>query len=357
MRRVVAVLAAIVSLGVATAPPAAAHTIGGVTATNYRTELTAITPATPGVTVRVRDLGRRLELENRTKDEVVVLGYQNEPYLRVGPAGAFENVKSPTLYQNKITSGSTQLVELPAIADPLAPPEWRRRNGSDSISWRDHRAVWTGDDPPRVRANPGVAQTVQPRWSVGLIKGEGPGQQSIDVAGRITWVPGPAAWPWFLATIAFFAIAMVAGLRPRWWVALSALLAIFLAVDMVRLYGAATQGGGSALGGLLKALLFGLIETMAWGAGIWAIGAIQRKSAVGLYVLMAVGLAIGFISGVGDLLNFAYSQVPTALPFFVARVSVAICLGLGFGLVAGAFLALRKLGPLIPNLTTAASRA
>jgi len=143
----------------------------------------------------------------------------------------------------------------------------------------------------------------------------------------------------------------------RWPTALSGLLAVFLAVDMVRLYGAATQGGGSALAGLLKALVFGVLEVMAWAAGVWAVGAIQQRRAVGLYAAMAVGLAIGFVSGVGDLLNLAYSQVPTALPAVVARAAVAVCLGVGFGLVAGSFMALRKLGPIMPSLSTAASRA
>lgn len=355
LRRAAAALTAVVAAGIAAAPPASAHTIGGVAATNYRTEITAVTPTTPGVIIRVRDLGRRLELENRTSEDVVVQGYQNEPYLRVGPAGVFENVRAPSLYQNKITTGNAALVDLPAEADPLAPPEWRRRGGGNTVSWRDHRARWEGADPPSVRANPGVAQTVVPRWSVGLLKG--PNQASVVVAGRISWVPGPAAWPWFLSTLAFFGLAFLAGMAKRWWTALSALLAVFLAVDMVRLFGAATQGGGSALSGLVKALLFGVLEVMAWAAGVWAIGAIQQRRAVGLYAAMAVGLAIGFVSGVGDLLNLAYSQVPTALPLFVARGAVAVCLGVGFGLVAGSFVALRKLGPIIPSLTTAATRS
>jgi len=341
--------------GVAGAPRAEAHTIGGVAATNYRSEITSMTPRTPGVTVRVRDLGRRLELENRTGEDVVVAGYQSEPYLRVGPAGVFENVRSPSLYQNKVAPGSSSLVELPEIADPLAPPEWRRRGGGDSVSWRDHRARWEGDDPPAVRANPGKEQVVVPRWSVELRKGAG--QSPIVVAGRISWAPGPAVWPWLVATLALFGLALAAGSTRRWWVALSALLAVFLAVDMVRLYGSATQGGGSVFGGLVQALGLGVLEVLAWGAGAWAIGAIQRQRAVGVYAAMAVGLSIGFVSGVGDLLNLAYSQVPTALPTPVARAAVTVCLGVGFGLAAGGFVALRKQGPVLPGISTAASRA
>ena len=58
------------------------------------------------MTVRIRDLGRRIELVNDTDQDVVVLGYQSEPYLRVGPAGVFENGRSPSLYQNRVTTGA-----------------------------------------------------------------------------------------------------------------------------------------------------------------------------------------------------------------------------------------------------------
>jgi hypothetical protein len=78
---------------------------------------------------------------------------------------------------------------------------------------------------------------------------------------------------------------------------------------------------------------------------------VQRGRAVGLYAAMAVGVAIGFVSGVGDLLNLAYSQVPSALPTAAARAAVVVCLGVGFGLVGASFLALRQLGPLLPAPT------
>jgi hypothetical protein len=125
---------------------------------------------------------------------------------------------------------------------------------------------------------------------------------------------------------------------------LSGALAVLLAVDAVRLYGAATASGDSVVSGLLEALVFGILEVAAWAGGVWAVGALQQRKAVGAYAAMAVGLVIGFISGVGDLLNLAYSQVPTAIPVSYARFAVAVCLGIGFGLVGGGFLALRQLG-------------
>lgn len=339
--RVLTALVTAAVVVVVAAGPAAAHTVGGVEATNYRSEITAITPTVPGVTIRLRDLGGRVELTNRTDEDIIVQGYENEPYLRVGPSGVFENRRSPSLFQNRITSGSTELVELPPEADPAAPPEWRRRNGGQTVSWRDHRVRWTEADPPAVRANPSVAQTVVSRWSLGFLRGQS--TESIVVTGRIAWIPGPAVWPWLVATVVLFAAVLVAGASRSWPQLLSAALAVMIAVDVVRLFGAATQGGGSLVSGLAKAALGGILEVAAWAGGVWAIGAIQKRRVVGLYAAMAVGVVIGFVSGVGDLLNLAYSQVPTTIPVSIARAAVAVCLGIGFGLVGGCFLAARKL--------------
>jgi len=344
-RRVASVVAAAAAVIVGTAQPASAHTIGGVQATNYRSEIIAVTPAVPGLTIRLRDLGRRIELVNKTGQDGMILGYQGEPYLRVGPAGVFENRRSPSLYQNKVTTGTATLTSLPPQADPNAPPEWHRRSGGRTVSWRDHRVRWEGADPPGVRANPGLTQTVLTQWNVALVHGTDP----VAVTGRITWVPGPAATPWLLSIVLLFVLTFALG-ATRWWPgALSGALAFLLAGDMVRLYGAATAAGGSVVAGLLKAFLFGLLEVMAWAAGVWAVGAVQERRAVGLYAAMAVGVVIGFVSGVGDLLNLAYSQVPTALPTDAARAAVVVCLGLGFGLVGGSFLALRRLGSDTPQ--------
>ena len=334
-----AVVAALLVVVGGMAPPAAAHTIGGVTATNYRTEITAITPPVPGLGFRLRDLGGRMEAENRTDRDLVLLGYQNEPYLRVGPGGVFENRRAPSLIQDKNPT-SNELVALPPDVTPTAEPEWHRRSGGRTVSWPDHRVRWPSADPQSVKDNPGLEQTVVSRWSVAFLHGG----DSIVVTGRIAWVPGPSTMPWFLLALLLFGATFAAG-ATRWWPGLlSGALAVLLAVDMVRLYGAATASGGSVVAGLLEALLFGILEVAAWAGGVWAIGALQERKAVGAYAAMAVGLVIGFISGVGDLLNLAYSQVPTSNPVTYARAAVSVCLGIGFGLVGGGFFALRRLG-------------
>ena len=51
--------------------------------------------------VKVIENGRRLELTNDSSATVVVSGYENEPYLRIGPDGVFENTRSPAVFQNR----------------------------------------------------------------------------------------------------------------------------------------------------------------------------------------------------------------------------------------------------------------
>ena len=53
---------------------------------------------------------------------MVVLGYDDEPYLRVGPRGVFENVKSPATYLNR------------SLTVTAAPPTMPRRSNTATDS-------------------------------------------------------------------------------------------------------------------------------------------------------------------------------------------------------------------------------
>jgi hypothetical protein len=104
LRKLAVVAGAVVVLVIAGAARADAHTITGVSPTNYRSEIVGVNPRLPGVSVHLLDLGNRVELVNRGATDVIVLGYQGEPYLRVGPAGVFENRRSPSVALNKASA-------------------------------------------------------------------------------------------------------------------------------------------------------------------------------------------------------------------------------------------------------------
>src|SRR2546421_5218325 len=101
------------------ASPASAHTITGVAPTDYRSEILGVNPRLPGVSVRLLDLGNRVELTNTGAVDVVVFGYQGEPYLRVGPSGVFENRRSPSVALNRVTATRTS-TSTTAVAPPSA---------------------------------------------------------------------------------------------------------------------------------------------------------------------------------------------------------------------------------------------
>src|SRR5262245_15534487 len=188
---------------VAFASPAGAHGIGGTQPTNYETTITRVDPPVPGVHVEVVDLGNRLRLTNDTSHDVVVLGYDGEPYLRVGPRGVFENRKSPATYLNRsrVPTGPA-----PASADSAAPPVWQRVSDASSATWHDHRAHWMGSDPPpAVQRDPGREHVID-RWTVGLRVGGRP----VAVHGVLEWVPPPSPWPWVAIAVATAAIVVAA---------------------------------------------------------------------------------------------------------------------------------------------------
>ena len=104
------------------AVPAAVHTVGGAQASNYQTRIRAIEPPVAGLRVEVVDAGARLR--NTTGQEVVVLGDAGEPYLRVGPAGVFENRRSPATYRNRVRTSPHQLRPRPTRPGQRSGDAW-----------------------------------------------------------------------------------------------------------------------------------------------------------------------------------------------------------------------------------------
>ncbi|MGH3545923.1 MAG: hypothetical protein ACRDPW_08360, partial [Mycobacteriales bacterium] len=83
------------------AAPAQAHVAGAPAATDYRTTLERITPAVPGLSVRIVQSGTRMELHNRTGKTLEVLGYSDEPYLKITQTTTYVNTHSPSAYRNE----------------------------------------------------------------------------------------------------------------------------------------------------------------------------------------------------------------------------------------------------------------
>ena len=308
-----------------------AHGIGGIRPSNYDTRVTAVRPSVRGITVRAVDLGDRLELTNTTGSDVVVVGYNGEPYLRVGPRGVYENVRSPAVYLNRTRQATAPV---PRRADPNAAPVWRRTGDGRTVLWHDHRAHWMGaQDPPEVRRDSSVEHLVQ-RFTVEL-RHDG---RRIDVAGDVRWVPGPSPWPWVIAA-ALLAVAIALASRTRVAVpVLGATLGIVAVSETLHLVGSwagTTVGTATKLGASAYAIGGILISIVAL---VWLL---RRGVDAAAPLVLIAGLFLALAGGLADITVLTRSQLPTTLSGGVARTTVTLALGLGAGLAATGALRLR----------------
>ena len=175
------------------APPAAAEEAGLVS------ELRETKPAVSGLELQVSGGDRFLLLENGTGKEVVVMGYEDEPYLRFRPNRVVEeNVRSPSKYAN---ADRYALTPLPPQANSGAAPRWRTVSRDGSHRWFDHR-IHSMDrgTPPQVK-DEGVRTKIFD-WSVPMTVG---GAQ-VRALGTLEWVPAESS-----GTSAGVVVAIVAG--------------------------------------------------------------------------------------------------------------------------------------------------
>jgi hypothetical protein len=318
---VVAMAALLVAVGAA---PAAAHAVGGAQASNYQTRILSIQPVVPGLEVEVADAGARLRVRNRTGREVTVLGYAGEPYLRVGPAGVYENRRSPATYLNRTRINPAPP---PPDASANAPPRWRRIGDGDTVTWHDHRAHWMGaTDPPQVKAAPNRTQVVMPGWQAELRVGN----QPVRITGDLRWIPGPSPWPWLAVAVAWLLLVLLASRQPAWPRLLAVLTGLLIAVDMLHTVGI---WAGSSASAATKAY-----ASLGSWAG-WILGGLAIYRLLGPHPRRAsIYLALGAVlmadvGGIGDLGSLYRSQLAVAFPDPLTRALVATTLGLGVGLV------------------------
>ncbi len=162
----------------AAAPPAFAHEGNP----NYLSQVEAITPRTSGVTVEILNRDDRLLLQNTSGEDVVIEGYDDEPYARVLADGTVEvNTNSEAYYVNEDRFAN---VDVPAGVDSDGPPRWKEISRTGRFEWHDHRAHWMGaGTPPQVKDE--SARTKVFDWRVPLELG---GERGA-ISGTLFWTP------------------------------------------------------------------------------------------------------------------------------------------------------------------------
>ena len=161
--RLLVVLAGLLA-SLALAGPAAAHVGGGAAGSDFDARVLAVTPEVPGLSVRVLQFGEEVELVKGTGTEVVVPGYDDDPYLRIGPDGVWRNANSPATYINLDRYGRTTLparaasarssAGLSALHGPHQPAQKSTTTGSSrercsTSAWKVASLTSTGIRPRR----------------------------------------------------------------------------------------------------------------------------------------------------------------------------------------------------------------
>lgn len=200
-------LAVALLAAVTVAPSAFAHPRAEGYARGFQSKVLSVEPEVAGLTVKVVDGDDRLRIENESGTELVVLGYDGEPYLRIGERGVHRNERSPAAYLNRDRFARTAV---PLRADSAAEPVWRRVSARPVWQWHDHRIQWMGAGPPtQVREAPRETHAIFD-WQVPALLGE----RTLTVSGRLDYVPPEedgSSWV-VVALVAITGVAAVAGL-------------------------------------------------------------------------------------------------------------------------------------------------
>ncbi len=318
--------------------PALAHGGGGSSdATNFYSVVRQ-TPD-PELSWEVIAGDALLQLRNASNQEVMVLGYQNEPYLRFSPGGGvFENRHSPAAYLNDDRYAQTRV---PPSANPQASPRWERVSDGSSHAWHDHRIHWMAKTrPPAVAADPDQAHTVLD-WKVPYRLGA----QERAVAGTLRWEPPPAWWPWVLGGLVFTTLPVLVGLRSRprgeRWPGLArpaaAVLGAVAAVDLVHLVDDLVAVPASFGENLWAGLYGGFFIAVALACAFLA----WRRG--GAFFAIGVGVIfLFFMQGVSHLGALTSSQLASELPEAFTRAVVGANLALVVPLGAAAVFGVRR---------------
>jgi hypothetical protein len=332
-RLLVVLVAALAVLTVA--GPAAAHVGGEAAGSNFDGRVLSVSPSVPGLSVRVLQFGDEIELLNETSTEVVVPGYDDEPYLRIGPDGVWRNANSPATY---INLDRYARVAVPEAADGTAEPEWVQVSTEPHYVWHDHRTHWMSESllPPVVAADPDSGHTVS-TWTVPLRHGS----TAVAVVGELTWTPPPSPWLVWPVYAALALLTVAAGLLARTARPLGALLLVGA--------GAALWHAGttpeppvsiaSHTGAVLSALMPALTATLVAAVGFRA----ARRGRGAMTGLLAIVLGwLLLVQGLPDVDVLWTANVLSNGPQAAARVAVALLVALGMGFVAGGIVAVRR---------------
>jgi hypothetical protein len=169
--------------------------------------LSRVNASPPGVEVTVLSRDDRLLLQNTSGKDVVVEGYEEEPYARIAADGAVSvNTNSKAYYINEERDGQ---VPVPDGVDSTGAPKWKEISKTGRFEWHDHRMHWMSEGDPEQVKDKSVRTKVFD-WKV-PVEVDG---RPASITGTLFWTPteGSSA-PWALiGGLTLAAIALLVAL-------------------------------------------------------------------------------------------------------------------------------------------------
>jgi hypothetical protein len=311
-----------------------AHAGTAVQQSDYAPRLVGLQPAVEGVDARLVDAGTRIELD-AGDHEIVVLGYQGEPFLLIDEGGVFENGLSPSTYLNRSLDGDA----IPDEADANADPRWDHLHDGDVARWHDHAL----HVPPGQELGERTTSTFRIPMRID-------GRETFLV-GQMVTLPASSALPW-MAIAALLAVLAIVSLRRSSVRVTVALVGVLLAADAVRVYATAfgVPSWIVSRGEVLREEWLSIVIGWVLLGAALVLHARRRRfeAAAASFVGAAVVAIRGGAMEVDDL---TARRLVAALPGWSARLAIAVVLGLGLGV------ALRSLLELTHRRMTPAMRA
>ena len=287
----------VVMVGIAALPGTAHADAAGPT--DFRTEIVSITPAPPDITVSIVGGDAFVRIAAEPGTEVEVLGYDGEPYVRIGADGlVFENQRSYATFYNSSRYGTDAI---PDDVDNTATPEWEQVGSGGAWAWHDHRAHWMGTEPPLgMRAGDALPAQVIPL----LVDGT-----PVEVAVVSTLVGGPSWWPAIAGSLTALLVTAVALAFGR--EALAALLwsIAALTVGLAQYLSLPAETGPRPIWWLPPAVAVACaVAAVAW-----------RRSPVLYHGLVAIAGAQIVLWGFVRRYTFTRPVLPTDMPYWLDR--------------------------------------
>ena len=191
--------------------------------TNYESVITSISAEGYGLEAAIVGGDSFISLRVHDSGEVIVLGYEDEPYVRFSTDGTVEeNTRSPAVALNRTRFGGS----VDSDSDAKALPEWRVVATNSSYVWHDHRIHWMVRSLPPQLAGRSEGKVLD--WSVPLLVGDKP----VTISGELYRRTPPSVVPYVAIGFVVTAAAAVAMRRFRGGAAALLLVVALLAFTL-----------------------------------------------------------------------------------------------------------------------------